>query len=112
MANDYLGSQIVETLKDEQVDMESMVFVNKSGVTTGFSYIILEESNKQRTIIHNPCEDLLETSEVPMWESVLEDVKLLLVDGKHSLVSHKVSFVSFVFTLVAQSLVSCTDLEK
>jgi sugar/nucleoside kinase (ribokinase family) len=100
-AKDYLASQIIDCLKTEHIDTNSIVYVNKPGMTTGFSYIIIDESTLTRTVIHNPCEDLLDPSELPDFDSLLNNIDLLILDGKHSNVSFRVIqkiFPLFIFS--------------
>jgi sugar/nucleoside kinase (ribokinase family) len=81
LGNDYLGNHIVDTLKAEGVDTNSIVY--KDNATSSFSYIIVDQSTKTRTCINNPCEYLQDISEIVNHQSLLDDVKILIIDGKH-----------------------------
>ena len=95
-AKDYIASQILNCLQTEGIDTNSIVYVNKPGMTTGFSYIIVDKSTKTRTVIHNPCEDLQDPSELPNFTSLLTNIDLLIIDGKHSNVSYRVFQINFI----------------
>ena len=78
-------------MKSEGVNTNKIVFIDKPGITTGFSYIIIDQQTQTRTVVHNPCEDLLDPNEIENYDKILDGVDLLLLDGKHSMVSHKIA---------------------
>lgn len=79
IAKDYLGNMILDNFKKDGVD--TRFISQKENSTSPFSYIIVDMETKTRTIVFNPCEELLSGE---LKEECLEGIKLLVLDGKQT----------------------------
>jgi len=102
LGNDYLGFQITDCLKKDGVDTQQIVL--KENATSSFSYIILDQTAKTRTIINNPCEYLLDISEIKDWQNIFNGVEAFVSDGKHPQVASQVN--NFVDCINKPKLIS------
>jgi sugar/nucleoside kinase (ribokinase family) len=79
LGDDMIGDQTVQELKSVGVDTSYIFRANN--MNSPFSYIIVNEQTKSRTIIHTPIPEYLTASEVDL--ECLQDVSLIFLDGRH-----------------------------
>eukprot|EP00026_Physarum_polycephalum_P011811 Phypoly_transcript_12055.p1 GENE.Phypoly_transcript_12055~~Phypoly_transcript_12055.p1 ORF type:complete len:361 (+),score=52.83 Phypoly_transcript_12055:65-1084(+) len=87
LGNDEIGSAVLKDFKDEKVDTSLVTIYNGA---TPFSYIIVDTSNKSRTIINTPGQDLEENEVNHNFTSG----DLLFLDGRHSLAAKKLAKIA------------------
>ena len=80
VGNDMYGAAALQELQQDGIDTKYVVC--KDGVTTQFTYVIVDETKNTRTCISTPgSEDLLIDE---LSEDMLDGVSLLALDGRHT----------------------------
>lgn len=78
--DDMNGKRILQDFCEEGVNVDYLFM--KKGMTTSFTYIIVDEEGGTRTCIHTPSvEEVLEDD---VSEEMLEGISLVHVDGRHT----------------------------
>lgn len=106
VGSDAAGGAIRDGLAAEGVDTSPLV-VAPPGVTSPFTYILVDASAGTRTCIHSPAAVELSPDDVPPPAALLEGVSLLHVDGRQPAVA-----VPLAAAAVAAGIPVLMDAEK
>lgn len=80
VGNDAYGSMILEEFAIDGLDTRHVI--RKAGISSPFTYVIVDMAGQTRTCLHTPSEDLTEDEINP---AVLDGVDFLHLDGRNTL---------------------------
>lgn len=81
VGNDVYGDLAIKELQSDGINTSNVI--QKDGINTPFSYVIVDSTNGTRTCIATVSEEDLSVTEVN--ENMLENASMLVLDGRHTL---------------------------
>mmetsp|Transcript_18621 Transcript_18621/g.30619 ORF Transcript_18621/g.30619 Transcript_18621/m.30619 type:complete len:381 (+) Transcript_18621:75-1217(+) len=79
VGSDPIGAQTIQLMRDEGIDTGQVLV--REGLSSAFTYIIVDQHDATRTCIHTPTEEYLESELNP---TILDGADLLHLDGRHT----------------------------
>lgn len=86
VGDDAYGKMIVDELAGD--GLETGHIIRKAGISSPFTYVIVESEGQTRTCIHTPSEDMTEEEITP---ALLEGIDFLHLDGRNTLAAIKLA---------------------
>ena len=86
VGDDAYGKMIVDELAADGLDTRRVI--RKAGISSPFTYVIVDTASQTRTCLHTPSEDMTEEEILP---SLLDGVDFLHLDGRNTLAAIKLA---------------------
>jgi sugar/nucleoside kinase (ribokinase family) len=86
VGDDAYGKMIVDELAADGLDTRRVI--RKAGISSPFTYVIVDTASQTRTCLHTPSEDMTEEEITP---SLLDGVDFLHLDGRNTLAAIKLA---------------------
>lgn len=96
VGDDAYGTMIIDELAGDGLDTSHVI--RKKGISSPFTYVIVDIEGQTRTCIHTPSEDMKEEE---ISESLLDGVSFLHLDGRNTLyVRHICMSLSVIYNCI------------
>ncbi|GAB5032006.1 pfkb-type carbohydrate kinase family protein [Nannochloropsis oceanica] len=89
VGDDAYGKMIIDELAADGLDTRRVI--RKAGISSPFTYVIVDTASQTRTCLHTPSEDMTEEEVLP---SLLDGVDFLHLDGRNTLAAIKLARLS------------------
>jgi len=89
VGDDAYGKMIVDELTADGLDTHRVI--RKTGISSPFTYVIVDTASQTRTCLHTPSEDMTEEEITP---DLLDGVDFLHLDGRNTLAAIKLALLA------------------